>query len=266
MKGYGVIMISLFCAVSSVQGQTNAFGSVSFSVGRSPVSNPSVQPVTLYGCNNTLVKSNVFWDTENQVLGHVPYGQYQSKSGKSYFLGKYYISSPPAAEHDQHKPPFIGLVTPDQFRFHGKRPTKIVYLNYRILNPVYLANIPVDFNYKYHGKSCADQGVNLIPINTVCKNFSWQNGAIGASGIGQLSIHPASTAFLPTLGKNKNPLQCQVTLLDDIMLDHQVFFATPQGKSKTINLTQYYKDKKTMALICIPRKKTDVPAGCVAKQ
>lgn len=248
----------------SLYAEAESSAIINFNLGPSPVAGLTVQPVTLFGCNNTVVNSQLFWGTQNQALTHIPYGRFKSKSGKSYVVAKYYIASPQVVDSESDKKAvYIGLVTPDQVTFHGARPARIVSLDYRILHSVYLASVPVDFNYKYHGgKSCAEQGVTLIPINTQCKNFLWNNGALGASGIGQLSIHPASTAFLLTRKKDKDPLDCRATILDDIMLNHEVYFATKNGKSKTIDLTQYHNESKTMQLICIPRKSTDIPSGC----
>jgi hypothetical protein len=236
---------------------------INFNLGPSPVGGTTVQPVRLYGCNNTIVNSQLFWGSQNQALSDIPYGQFKSKTGKPYVVAKYYISSPEVLNpHSEQKPAYIGLVTPDHVTFHGAKPARIVSLDYRILHSVYLRNVPVNFNYKYHGKSCAEQGVTLIPIKTQCKNFLWNDGALGASGIGQLSTHPVSTAFILTRKKNKDPLDCRVTLLDDVMLNHEVFFATKNGMVKTIDLTKLYNESKPMELICIPRKITDIPAGC----
>ena len=263
MKQCILFIVSIFCALT-IHAEISSSAMINFNLGRSPVNNLPTQPVTLYGCNHTIVESQLFWGSENQVLAHIPYGHFKSQSGKSYVVSKYYIASPEVTDPGKQTV-YIGLITPDRVIFHGKKPARIVNLDYRILHPVYLANVPVDFNYKYHGKSCADQGVTLVPINTQCDNFLWRNGALGASGIGQLSVHPASTAFLLTRKKNKDPLQCQVTLLDDVILDHEVFFATDNGKAKTIDLTRLYNESKPMRLICIPRKPTDIPRGCVAQ-
>jgi len=257
-----ILVISAILAIS-IRAQTSQTGIVSFSLAHSPVANSPVQPVILMGCNNTVVNTNLFWNSENQVLGNVPYGNHKSDSGKSYYISKYYIASPPVYRKSPDKQnPFIGMVIPDRFTFQGEKPAQIVNLDYRILNPTYLHSIPVDYNYMHNGKSCKSQKVNLIPINTQCKDFPWRNGALGAAGIGQLSHNPSSTAFLPMLKKNKDPLQCKVTILDDVMLDFEVFFASKDGKTKSLNLTKLYEQSESMKLICIPRSPTDVPAGC----
>lgn len=264
MRNYLLFALLSFC-MQAVHAETTSFATINFNVGHVPIAGRSKQAVTLYGCNHTIVNHQLDWGRENQVLGHVPYGVFKSKSGKSYNVSTYYIASPEVANvQSDSAPVYIGLVRPDRIILRGPKPASIVDLDYRILQPVYLANIPVDFNYKYHGKSCAEQGVTFIPINTQCDNFLWLNGGLGASGIGQLSTHPASTAFLLTREKNKDPLQCRTTLLNDIMLDHKVFFATKDGMADTINLTELYQEKKTMRLICIPRERDDIPAGCAS--
>jgi hypothetical protein len=260
--GYTLSALLSF-GMSAAYADTASSAAINFNVGHSPVAGLTTQPVTLFGCNNTVFKSQLVWGVENQVVTHIPYGLFKSKSGKSYAVSKYYIASPEVAHAQSGTDAvYIGLVTPDSITFHGTKPTSIVNLDYRILHPVYLANVPVDFNYKYQGKSCAEMDVTSIPINTECDDFPWENGGLGASGIGLLSTHPASTAFLLTREKDKDPLQCRVTLLNDIMLNHKVFFATKDGMASTIDLTTLYKEKKPMHLICIPRKIDDIPTGC----
>ncbi len=251
--------------------ESSQSGILNVNVGRSPAIEDVPQPVSLYGCNNTVVETQVFWNTQNQILGEIPYGSRMSDAGKEYVVSKYYIASPPAwrttkqienAAAKKDAQPFIGLVTPDSFTFTGMKPAQIVNFDYRILMPTYLEHIQVDFNWSEDEVlSCAEQGVTAIPINTACPNFPWRAGAEGASGIGLLNTD-GSTAFLPTLKKDEDPLQCSVTLLNDIMLDHKVFFSTDEGLKETINLTQYHAEKKTMNLVCVERLPDDIPAGC----
>lgn len=251
--------------------ESSQSGILNVNVGRSPTIDDVPQPVSLYGCNNTVVETQVYWDTQNQILGAIPYGSRMSESGKEYVVSKYYIASPPAwrttkqienAAAKKDAQPFIGLVTPDNFTFTGSKPAQIVNFDYRILMPTYLEHVQVDFNWSEDEVlSCAEQGVTSIPINTECPNFPWRAGAEGASGIGLLNTD-GSTAFLPTLKKHEDPLQCSVTLLNDIMLDHKVFFSTDEGLKETINLTQYQAESKTMKLVCVERLPEDIPAGC----
>lgn len=266
------LVMMLLTAMHAVAQSTQKQGWLNVNVGSSPTISDVPQPVSLYGCNNTVVETQVYWDTQNQIIGAIPYGLRLSESGKEYVVSKYYIASPPAwrnkdqtesAAAKKDAQPFIGLVTPDNFTFNGPKPAQIVDFDYRILMPTYLKNVPVDFNWSEDDiLSCAEQGVTSIPINTVCPNFPWRIGAEGASGIGLLNTS-GSTAFLPFLKPNSNPLQCTTTLLRDIMLDHEVFFATDEGLVDTIDLTQYHTEQKAMRLVCIPRAEDDIPVGCL---
>lgn len=254
--------ICALLAIAPLYAKTQQPGTVIFNVSQPPVAVAPTQPVTLFGCNNTIINTDVSWNTENQAV-KIPYGPHQSKTGKHYFISKYYIASPEVVSKTGDNPiPYLGLVIPDHFIFYGDKPAQLIQLNYQLFNPTDLAEIPTDFNYQYHGQSCHSQKVNFIPISTQCKNLAWRNGALGGAGIGLLSQHPKSTAFIPMLKKNETPLECTVTILDDIMLDFEVFFASKAGKSKSINLTTWYKQSEPLKLICIPRSATDVPPGC----
>lgn len=252
--------------VSTIQINAQQPGFLNVSVGSSPTISDVPQPLTLFGCNNTQVNTDVFWDTQNQIVGDIPYGPGVSESGKAYFISKYYVASPPAWRGiNNQKYPFIGLVTPDRFEFAGDNPAQILYLDYRILKPTYLKHLPVNFSYQ-EGElpSCEAQGVTSIPINTACADFPWRIGAKGASGIGELSDN-GGTAFLPFLDKDgQEPLQCNVTLLDDILLSHEMFFMIDGLWSKTIDMTALHQQNGTMELVCVPREPQDIPAGCAA--
>lgn len=248
-----------------LSAQDDTSGLVSFNTGRSPVEDSAVQGVSLFGCHNTQVDASLFWDTEGQVVGHIPYGPRES-NGKRYFLSKYYVASPPVFRHEPKKmPPFIGLVIPDRFTFQGERPAQIVNLDYRILEPTFLHLVNANFDYTVDGlASCRIQGVEAIPINTECSDFPWRNGALGASGIGQLTAD-GGAAFVPSQKENEEFLQCNVTLLDDVVLNAEVFFVSGEAgdrKTKSLNLTELLKSGGRMNLICIPRAPDDVPAGC----
>lgn len=274
MKPYAwpILLTLTFCNLACAQPQNT--GKLSVNAGTSPGDGNLPQPITLFGCNNEMVNKVVGWDKRNQLLKEIPYGPRKSLSGKEYFLGKYYVASPPAYRGKNNKAyPFIGLVVPDRFRFHGDTPAQILNLDYEILEPTYLQDIPVDFTYS-NGvvTSCAAQGVTSIPINTQCADFPWKNGAAGAAGIGYLQQpikstnnnpgQKGSTAFLPLLQKRSQPLHCTATLLDDVMLDHQVFFERHGELTKSVNLTDIYVKKETMNLVCLPRPVEDIPSGC----
>jgi len=266
MKNSLLVFVASLIAVTTVtttQAEEDHMGIINFNVGSSPVGSELPQSVTLYGCNNMQFSTQVSWDGQNQVVRDVPRGFALSESGQEYFIGKYYIASPPAFRSPTNKKdPYIGLVTPDRFTFQGDLPAQIVNLDYNILQATYLKDVPVDFNYSEGGvPSCNTQNVTAIPINTECEDFPWKAGAKGASGIGQLNNN-GGTAFLPFLDKGKNPLQCNVTLLDDVVLNHEVYFSSGQGLTKTINLTAFHNKSKTMKLVCVPREPDDIPVGC----
>jgi hypothetical protein len=269
MKNLVWASIASMILAAPVCAEEDQTGFINVNVGDSPTGYTPPQPVTLFGCNNTTFKSSVNWGVQNQVVGDIPYGHAVSESGKKYFISKYYLASPPAYRGPDNKQyPFIGLVTPDRFTFQGERPAQMVDLDYRILRPTYLKEVPVDFNFKYDKKkTCNEQNVTAIPINTVCKNFPWNIGALGASGIGQLT-NDGGMAFLPFLGENSDPLLCDVTLLDDVILGHEVYFHSAEGLTKTINLTALQgasqKGANIMNLVCVPRQPHDIPAGCAA--
>ena len=202
-------LMAFAAAVLTVsQAMAQQAGFINVSVGRSPTIADTPQPITLFGCNNQQVETDVFWDTQNQVVGNIPYGERISSFGKPYFLSKYYVASPPAWRGtDNHADPYIGLVIPDRFQFIGDAPAQILYLDYRILKPTYLKNIPVDFNYQ-QGElpSCRSQGVTQIPINTSCSDFPWRIGAKGAAGIGQLTDTGGTSVFCPLWTNNYSNL------------------------------------------------------------
>lgn len=259
------LMIGILLLVAAVNAADS--GIVNFNLGRSPIEDSPVQPVTLYGCNK-VVNSNLFWNTDNQIVGHIPYGKYVSKSKKPYYVSKYYIASPPAfrkgeKSNSKKQQPYIGLVTPDSFTFHGEKPAQIVYFDYRILNPTYLTFVSVDYQHNNDkGETCEDLGVDLIPVNTTCADFPWRNGALGASGIGEIT-QKNNDIFLPLRKKGSLPLQCDVTILDDILLDFEIFFMSKNsGKTKTVSLTEYHKRNKELKLLCFPRGKNNIPSGC----
>lgn len=265
-------LVSTLLAISSVLFSTTSIadssnGIINFNLGQSPVSDSPVQPVSLFGCN-TVVNSDLFWGSENQVVGDIPYGPHTSESGKDYIVSKYYIASPPAFRkgskpNSKKQQPFIGLVTPDRFSFTGKKPAQIVYFNYRILKPTYLTFVTMDYHHQNtEGDTCKSLGADLIPVNTQCSDFPWRNGAQGASGIGDMT-QKNNLVFLPLVGHQQKPLQCDVTIIDDIILDYDIYFEKSDGsKSKTASLTKYHNADKAMKLICYKRAENDIPIGC----
>jgi len=138
-----------------------------------------------------------------------------------------------------------------------------VYFDYRILKPTYLKFIAADYSYTHpEGKSCKSLGVDAIPLNIQCSDFPWRNGALGASGIANIT-RENNKVFLPLLEKDSKPLQCSVSILDDIILDHDIYFSgNDNKKTKTINLTEYHHKSAQMKLMCFKRQPNDIPSGC----
>lgn len=264
---------------TNLPAQDQATGLVSFNTGRSPVEDAAVQSVSLFGCHNTQVDADLFWDTEGQVVGHIPYGWHES-GDKPYFVGKYYVASPPVFRHvrethgaDPHREPkenpFVGLVIPDRFSFEGERPAQVVNLDYRILEPTYLHSVGANFDFPGHAGTCRELGVEAVPINTDCPDFPWRNGALGASGIGQLTAD-GGNAFVPSRKKDEDFLQCNVTLLDDVVLHAEVFFVTEEDgverPTKSLDLTALLEANETLKLLCTPRPLDDIPSGCLPQE
>lgn len=264
----------------------NRSGYVNFNVGKNPQGFDDRQEVSLYGCNTEATtripifngQKNLEWDAKNQVLPGVPYG-YREEGGKRYFVSKYYMPSPPVFKKNGKNDSTtvnIGLVIPDRFTFFGEKPVQIVNLDYEILEPVYLNFVDVSYDYKIDNatQSCAEMKVDLIPLNIQCKDFRWINkystpaiiDAKGASGIAQLRNDTLrNRVFLPSYKVEDEFLDCQITILDDIMLHHEVFFVNESGDLvKTINLTDFYKRnfglKTKLNIACGVRY--DLPAGC----
>ena len=244
-------------------------GVINFNANPSPVEGVTRHQVTLYGCN-TKIDTTVDWGRDNQVLAFIPYGQRQAKteqSEKPYYVSKYYLVSPPLpVPKNSSEPTNIGLLTPDTFQFKGSKPVQIVNLDYNILQPTYLHFVPVEFDQQ----SCGQDQIKELPVNIQCPNFPWFNGGEGASGIAVIENDSNSSVFIPTLDvKGEQPLQCSVTLLDDIMLEHEIYIKNQKQNPKTINLTEFYLThgiNKSIQLACKPRPSEQLPIGCQKPQ
>ncbi len=284
----GISLLFLGCqGVGQEKGLIESRGGyVNFNLDESPVSNPKRQEVSLYGCDTIVTtrytrwngEENLEWNVKNQVLTGIPYGE-QEKDGRSYYISKYYMASPPVMEPlegsgNSEQKAIIGLVIPDQFTFFGEKPVQIVNLNYNILEPVYLNYVDVDYEYVDRAKNptCGDLGVDLIPLNIQCKDFRWLNqvstnsiqDAQGASGIARLYNKKGQRqVFLPSYEPGEECLDCEITILDDILIDHEVFFVDGERLVKSISLTDFYENygnKRSIGLSC--RLREELPAGC----
>lgn len=262
---------------------------VNFSLEEAPTANPGRHELSLYGCNTEVTtrnrswngKNNLEWGVDDQVMTGVPHGWQETRDGRKYYVSKYYMASPPVFDtlnkgyRDQVQRAIIGLVIPDQFTFFGERPVQKVNLDYTILEPVFLNYVGVDYDYvdDLGNPSASDLGLNLVPLNIQCKDFRWLNNgdtytimnAQGASGIARIKNEKGQRqVFLPSYKPNgEDCLDCEITILDDILMDHEVFFVHEGQLVKTISLTDFYKtygSEKKIQLFCRLRK--ELPAGC----
>lgn len=275
------LLVSVFCnSLTAQEFQTATSGFVSFNLGTSPVQPAQTQELSLFGCNTQISTRGLqnsdgspmlTWNKDHQVM-KIPYGK-ASQNSKPYFVSKYYMASPPVMEILKNPTDTIaniGLVIPDRFTFFGEVPVQKVYLDYEILNKVYLNFIDLSYDIPNDsGKTCRSLGVDLIPLNIQCMDFPWDTvhsifGGKGASGIGRLRIDSSQKVFLLSKAKDKDFLNCSITILDDILLNHEVFIKHSDGtESKSLNLTEFYteSDKKgVIPLVCYSR--TELPEGC----
>lgn len=286
-----LLVVLLFVIVPRINAQNQekvartAF--INFNVDSNSFDSTARQAVTLFGCNRIISvggTNGYAWNTPNQVLPGIPFGwQTDTVNGKvkKYYVSKYYIASPPVLGGKTDNPQTlydIGLVTPDEFVLKGEKPAQLVYLDYSVLEPMYIRYFNVKFDDSFKGRS-----QDIIPFKVECADFPWTDkkklvGAKGASGIGSLdkkSTMP-QRLFLPYYFKNAADsvaadtafLDCQVTILNDILLNNQVYFKV-SGKHQhgckkyvsSINLRDYKNENVTITLHCKKRKHR-LPCGC----
>jgi hypothetical protein len=262
---------------------------INLSLEKAPAANAGRHELSLYGCNTEVTtrnrswngKKNLEWGVDDQVMTGVPHGWQETRGGRKYYVSKYYMASPPVFDtlnkgyRDQIQRAIIGLVIPDQFTLFGERPVQKVNLDYTILEPVFLNYVGVDYDYvdEQGNPSASDLGLNLVPLNIQCKDFRWLNNgdtyaimnARGASGIARIKNEKGQRqVFLPSYKPNgEDCLDCEITILDDILMDHEVFFVHDDRLVKTISLTDFYKtygSEKKIQLFC--RLREELPAGC----
>lgn len=290
-----IIALFLFSSVLFAQDilplKTTAY--VNFNVGASkikPQKKFSNQGVTLFGCNTLISNKNIKnwsgapngleWHTKNQVFTNLPYGyQIDKTSNKPYYVSKYYIASPPVF-HRVEKGQFseniqydIGIVTPDEFVFEGNKPVQHVYLDYDILKLMKIEYIPVVFDSSFDRLQ-----VDVVPFKVECKDFPWMDRALysnakGASGIGSLNrkVPPLTKLFLPYYGDELTPnqdkqfLDCEVTILNDILFHHEIYFMINGEKTYSMNLKDFYnkhKSSKKMEITLYCEYRNELPCGC----
>ncbi|MBL4709136.1 MAG: hypothetical protein JKY48_11935 [Flavobacteriales bacterium] len=270
-----IILLCLNTKAQTVGAESSGY--VNFNLKNAPVTNYGSQKISLYGCN-TESSTTLTWGVDNQVFPEVPYGP-RKKGKKNYYISKYYMASPPVMKEPYDGTPVnIGLVLPDHFTFFGEEPVQVVHLDYTILQPVYLNY--VKGNYQYNDsvhRTCDEMGVNLVPMNIECQDFAWRKkkstptiiGAKGASGVARmLNDSKNNKVFLPSYDSSANFLDCNISILDDILLEHEVFFVKGDSLVKSIKLTDYYTNDSMkgtdIQLACRVRK--EIPPGCKKKK
>ena len=265
--------------------QEQPYGYVNFNLKPAPVYWAPQHELSLYGCQTEVTtrewyrdgQNNLVWGEDDQVLPEVPYGYQEDEFGNTYYVSKYYMASPPVFAYDgkdPNAPAVIGLVIPDRFTFFGQKPVQIVNLDYSILEPVYLSYVSANYGYDdgVH-PSCDSLGLDLVPLNMACTDFPWLLksatptilDAKGASGIARLRNEPdQNRVFLAHTAPDSGYLDCDITILDDILLYHEVFFVTEEGLSKSLSLTDFYLNEaangQQIQLAC--RTRSEPPAGC----
>jgi hypothetical protein len=277
----------LLCSVAMAQNNykpTNT-GYVNFNLGGTTLHHAKTQDLELFGCNTSITLGSKFWNgpngfewnKANQVLSGIPYGlQTEDSTKEEFYVSKYYIASPPVFKPNGQKDPNtlydIGIVTPDEFVLDGVKPVQMVYMDYNILKSMYIEYIDITFDSSFD-----ELGVDFIPFRVECNDFPWQDangikGGKGASGIG--ATHKDSTnvskLFLPyyysngSEGKGTTPilkqyLNCEVTLLNDILFHYEVFFVVNGQKYTSLNL----KDHKNEQISFHAEYREELPSGCV---
>jgi len=275
-----------------LEEETNGY--VNFNLGTSTLTDTTTHTISLFGCNTILAdtsklwqgpKNGFDWSSTNQVLSGVPYGhQIDARTKQPYYVSKYYIASPPvfhknaAGGIDDTTIYDIGIVTPDEFVFNGERPVQRVFLDYNILELTQIKYIDVLFDDSF--QKLADSlnhqlNVDYVPFKVECADFRWRDtagiyDAAGASGIGSFLRDSTNSAklFLPyrVLPKGqtkKDYLDCEVTILNDILFHYEVFFVVDGDTTQSINLRdhQLKYPKEPITFHCEYRK--ELPCGCL---
>lgn len=283
----GTFLFSFFLCFATFAQDTipnNPGAYIKFNVGNSTLKHNKYQKVTMFGCNTVVVVDSgspknfggLSWNKANQVVSGIPYGRhYDKRTKKEYYVSQYYVASPPVFEMGPDNKPEkntiydIGIVTPDQFSLIGDKPVQQIFMDYDILKLMYIEYFPIEFDSTFNHTIDS-----LVPFTVECGDFPWLdstklNGAKGASGIGYLSNDTSHKGklFLPYYYGNKTAtdsvklyLDCEVTILNDILLNHEVFFKIDTTICTSINLKDYSDGKKKLAFTRRYRK--GIPCGC----
>jgi len=288
-----VFSLSLFFFSSTVIAQQKT-GYVNFNLGETTLKTKKNHPITLYGCNTSITTNSKYWkgpksfkwNKANQIISGIPFGyQKDSKNGEPYHISKYYIASPPliklANANDSINNPNtlydIGIITPDEFVFNGEKPVQMVYLDYNILKTMHIKYLKVEMGHSFERLD-----IDLIPFKVECNNFPWIDkkgiditDAKGASGIGEIKRDSTniSRLFLPYYYENdtnssqkpensKKYVNCKVTILNDILFHHEIFFMVDGKKRKSINLKDYYYNHGDRTITLHAEYRKELPSGC----
>jgi len=250
-------------------------GTVNFTLGATTLPTTHAQTVSLYGCNTRITingrnwnaSDSLGWGKANQLLDSVPFGlQIDTITGDSFYISKYYIAAPPVIDAPLFN---IGKVIPDHFTFDAENQMQSVYFDYTRVKLMYVKFIKVIFDTSF-----INTGITILPINIECNNFPWidsnKASEIGASGIGDLQVSKSanfSGLFLPYYFNNEAHtdstfLNCEVTILDDIIPHHKIEFEV-NGKTTSrmtsINLSALKNDTITVVR---SGPKLEMPCGC----
>lgn len=249
-------------------------GSIGILMENTSVPATKKQGLTLLGCNTRIDTAVApLWGRDTwQTISNIPFGP-QSDAELPYFVSKYYLASPPIIAQTNKCGTLydIGLVLPDQFNLSITNPKQKIIFNYDTLQPMKVHYLPVTYDqsqcqYKY------------VPINIECDDFPSISGKpVGGTGIGTLTVKDSSRLFLPyacdTLsGVSSKPLNCVVTILNDIIPDYKLSFdvdekycaASETSPCQSINLRKLFADGETnVKIICNTRTSEDIAEGCV---
>lgn len=240
------------------------------------------QPVQLLACNNTQIDTEMAWTQE--TLKRVPYG-WQDDGENQFFISKYYVASPPLPKtFEPGKPITLGVLSQDHFSLTEDGEMVPIFFDYTLLDPIELADIKVDYGNRFDGvASCADYGINTIPINIRCPSFKYRGSGHYGLGKGAAQLtREQKHGVLSNYGYLFTPLRivhqadmqqnpplegCTVEVLNDVILKHQVYFGTPSDHARKIDLTQAYRNYKAnprepVSLYCRPRPENQPAAGC----
>lgn len=279
MKPTAFIILSLLCF--NATGQTNQHIIVDLTGTAPDQYLGDQQPLTVFTCGGQAFEHHMKWQQNNPIK--LPYG-WQGEGEDRYFISQYYIASPPLPNQFVANTPLIlGVLSEDHFAVNEPEKEVSVLMDYRLLEPVKLGFMPVNYAGVSQTDSCVDLKVNHIPINIRCPRFTYtpygrdktgKTKGLG-KGIGLLSRKPLEGGGLSDEGQLFIPLDpesevalegCEVEVVNDILSDHLVYFDTALGPRQTLDLSEAYRfflnAGKPVGLSCQLRPEDQPAAGC----